>query len=149
MVEYRDGSTLAQLGPPDMRSPIACAWAWPDRVAWPAPRLDLAAVGQLTFEAPDETRFPALSIARQALDAGKGAPAAMNAANEVAVAAFLDRRLRFLDIASAVKETLEALNGANELSGGDEDDALERALEIDASSRRVAAQVLSRFGRMG
>ena len=78
MVEYEDGSTLAQLGPPDMRGPIACAWAWPHRVAWPAPRLDLAAIGQLTFEAPDEIRFPALAIARQALNAGAGAPAAMN-----------------------------------------------------------------------
>jgi 1-deoxy-D-xylulose-5-phosphate reductoisomerase len=149
MVEYSDGSTLAQLGPPDMRSPISCAWAWPDRVSWPAPSLDLAAVGNLTFEAPDEERFPALAIAREALDAGEGAPAAMNAANEVAVSAFLDRRLGFLDIASAVRETLETLNGADELVGDDEDDALARALAIDASSRRVAAQVLSRFGRSG
>ncbi len=74
LVEYEDGSTLAQLGPPDMRAPIACAWAWPGRVAWPAPRLDLALIGKLTFEAPDEIRFPALAIARQALDAGAGAP---------------------------------------------------------------------------
>jgi 1-deoxy-D-xylulose-5-phosphate reductoisomerase len=149
MVEYSDGSTLAQLGPPDMRSPISCAWAWPDRVSWPAPSLDLAAVGNLTFEAPDEARFPALAIAREALDAGEGAPAAMNAANEVAVSAFLDRRLGFLDIAAAVRETLETLNGADEFVGDDEDDALARALAIDASSRRVAAQVLSRFGRSG
>ena len=149
LVEYSDGSTLAQLGPPDMRSPISCAWAWPDRVSWPAPGLDLAAVGNLTFEAPDEERFPALAIARQALDAGEGAPAAMNAANEVAVHAFLERRLGFLDIATAVRETLETLNGADELVGGDENDALDRALAIDASSRRVAAQVLSRFGRIG
>jgi 1-deoxy-D-xylulose-5-phosphate reductoisomerase len=70
LVEYADGSTLAQLGPPDMRAPIACAWAWPRRMSWPAPRLDLAAVGQLTFEAPDEVRFPALAIARRALEAG-------------------------------------------------------------------------------
>ena len=149
MVEYSDGSTLAQLGPPDMRSPISCAWAWPDRVSWPAPSLDLAAGGNLTFEAPDEARFPALAIAREALDAGEGAPAAMNAANEVAVSAFLDRRLGFLDIAAAVRETLETLNGADEFVGDDEDDALARALAIDASSRRVAAQVLSRFGRSG
>jgi 1-deoxy-D-xylulose-5-phosphate reductoisomerase len=149
LVEYSDGSTLAQLGPPDMRSPISCAWAWPDRVSWPAPSLDLAAVGNLTFEAPDEERFPALAIAREALDAGEGAPAAMNAANEVAVSAFLDRRLGFLDIAAAVRETLETLNGADELVGDDEDDALARALAIDASSRRVAALVLSRFGRSG
>ncbi len=70
LVEYADGSTLAQLGPPDMRAPIACAWAWPDRVAWPAPRLDLAAIGSLTFEPPDETTFPALAMARRAQEAG-------------------------------------------------------------------------------
>ncbi|HEY5073012.1 MAG TPA: 1-deoxy-D-xylulose-5-phosphate reductoisomerase [Caulobacteraceae bacterium] len=149
LVEYADGSTLAQLGPPDMRAPIACAWAWPERVSWPAPRLDLAAIGQLTFEAPDEARFPALAIAREALAVGEGAPAAMNAANEIAVEAFLDRRLGFLDIAAAVRETLDRLNGAGELAGGADEDAVERALMIDASSRRVAAQVLSRFERIG
>src|SRR5438552_9212731 len=85
LVEYADGSTLAQLGPPDMRAPIACAFAWPDRMAWPAPRLDLAAAGALTFEAPDRALFPALGIARQALITGGWAPAAMNAANERAV----------------------------------------------------------------
>ena len=148
MVEYEDGSTLAQLGPPDMRGPIACAWAWPNRVAWPAPRLDLAAIGRLTFEAPDESRFPALAIARQALNAGAGAPAAMNAANEVAVGAFLDRRISFLDIAAAVSETLEQLNGSGELTAVDNDQTLEWALMVDASARRVAAQVLSRLGRM-
>ena len=148
MVEYEDGSTLAQLGPPDMRGPIACAWAWPKRVAWPAPSLDLAAIGQLTFESPDESRFPALAIARQALNAGAGAPAAMNAANEVAVGAFLDRRIGFLDIAAAVSETLEQLNGSGELSAVDDDQTLEWALMVDASARRVAAQVLSRLGRM-
>ncbi|MFY8209023.1 MAG: 1-deoxy-D-xylulose-5-phosphate reductoisomerase, partial [Caulobacter sp.] len=102
LVEYVDGSTLAQLGPPDMRAPIACAFSWPDRLPWPAPRLDLAAYGQLTFESPDVERFPAIGIAREALRLGGGAPAAMNAANEVAVAAFLDRRIGFLDIAGAV-----------------------------------------------
>ncbi len=84
LVEMIDGSTLAQMGPPDMKTPIACALAWPDRIAWPAPRLDLAALGALTFEAPDETRFPALALARQALEAGGAAPAVFNAANEVA-----------------------------------------------------------------
>jgi 1-deoxy-D-xylulose-5-phosphate reductoisomerase len=148
LVEYEDGSTLAQLGPPDMRAPIACAWAWPGRIAWPAPRLDLAAIGQLTFEAPDEVRFPALAIARQALNAGAGAPAAMNAANEVAVGAFLDRRVGFLDIAATVLETLENLNGTGDLAAGDDDQTLEWALMIDASARRIAAQVLSRLGRM-
>jgi len=148
LVEYADGSTLAQLGPPDMRAPIACAWAWPERMCWAAPALDLAAIGQLTFEAPDETRFPALAIARRALESGAGAPAAMNAANEIAVGAFLDRRLGFLDIARCVSETLERLNSAGQLAAGDDDEAVEWALAIDAAARRVAAQVLSRFERM-
>jgi 1-deoxy-D-xylulose-5-phosphate reductoisomerase len=149
LVEYADGSTLAQLGPPDMRAPIACAWAWPDRVAWPAPKLDLAALAQLTFEAPDEIRFPALAIARQALGAGAGAPAAMNAANEVAVRAFLDNRIGFLGIAASVSETLDRMNGTGDLAAGDDDEALEWALMTDASARRVSAQVLSRFERIG
>jgi len=149
LVEYADGSTLAQLGPPDMRTPIACAWSWPDRIAWPAPKLDLAAIGQLTFEAPDEVRFPALAIARQALIAGGGAPPAMNAANEVGVAAFLDRQIGFLDIASLVSETLERLNGTGDLVAGDDADALEWAMMIDAGARRIAAQVLSRFAGNG
>ncbi|MDO9175796.1 MAG: 1-deoxy-D-xylulose-5-phosphate reductoisomerase, partial [Actinomycetota bacterium] len=97
LVEYADGSTLAQLGPPDMRPPIACAFAWPDRLPWPAPKLDLVTAGPLTFQHPDPAKFPALTIAKQALAAGGRAPAAMNAANERAVAAFLDRRIGFLD----------------------------------------------------
>ncbi len=143
MVEYVDGSTLAQLGPPDMRAPIACAFAWPDRLAWPAPKLDLAALGQLTFEAPDPQRFPSIGIARHALELGGYAPAAMNAANEVAVAAFLDRRIGFLDIASAVAETLDRLNGVGGLPGGANGDALETAIMTDESARRVAAEVLA------
>ena len=149
LVEYADGSTLAQLGPPDMRAPIACAWAWPGRVAWAAPGLDLATIGQLTFEAPDEIRFPALAIARQALSAGAGAPAAMNAANEVAVSAFLHRQIGFLDIAATVRETLETMNGAGDLAGSGDAETLDWSLAIDAGARRVAAQVLSRFERMG
>jgi 1-deoxy-D-xylulose-5-phosphate reductoisomerase len=148
LVEYADGSTLAQLGPPDMRAPIACAWAWPGRMQWAAPRLDLAAIASLTFEAPDETRFPALRIARRALEAGAGAPAAMNAANEVAVAAFLDDRIGFLDISRTVSETLEQLNDRGELATGEDDDAVEWALAIDAAARRVASQVLPRFERV-
>jgi len=143
MVEYVDGSTLAQLGPPDMRAPIACAFAWPDRLAWPAPKLDLAAMGQLTFEAPDPERFPSIGIARHALEMGGYAPAAMNAANEVAVAAFLDRRIGFLDIAAAVAETLDRLNGVRGLPGGASGDALESAIMTDESARRVAAEVLA------
>jgi 1-deoxy-D-xylulose-5-phosphate reductoisomerase len=149
LVEYADGSTLAQLGAPDMRTPIACAWSWPQRLAWPAPRLDLAAIGQLTFEAPDEELFPALTMARDALSAGGGAPAAMNAANEIGVAAFLDRRIGFLDIAALVAETLDELNGAGDLAADDAAEPLEWAIAIDANARRVAAQVLSRFAGKG
>src|SRR5580658_8269775 len=149
LVEYEDGSTLAQLGAPDMRTPIACAWSWPDRVPWPAPKLDLAAVASLTFEAPDEETFPALKLARGAMQAGGGAPAAMNAANEVGVAAFLDRRIGFLDIASLVAEALEALDNAGDLAPDDSGQPLEWAIAVDANARRVAAQVLSRFAGKG
>jgi len=147
LVEYQDGSTLAQLGPPDMRAPIACAFAWPDRLEWPAPKLDLAAIGSLTFEAPDPDRFPAIDLARQALDHGGGAPAAMNAANETAVAAFLDRRIGFLDIADTVAETLARMDGNGDIAaarGG----AVDEAMVIDANARRIAADVLPQFERL-
>jgi 1-deoxy-D-xylulose-5-phosphate reductoisomerase len=146
LVEFIDGSSIAQLGPPDMRPPIACALAWPDRMPWPAPKLDLARIGALTFEAPDVARFPAISLARHALDAGGFAPAAMNAANEVAVAAFLDRRIGFLDIASTVAQTLERMNDLGEISAYA--GALEEAMMTDASARRVAAEVLPQFERV-
>ena len=145
LVEYSDGSTLAQLGPPDMRPPIACAFAWPDRLPWPAPRLDLVSAGPLTFEAPDDSRFPALRIAKEALGAGGGAPASMNAANEVAVAAFLDRSIGFLDIAAAVAETLERMEAGHLF--GTSNDALECARENDATARRVADAVVHGLGR--
>lgn len=145
MVEYADGSTLAQLGPPDMRAPIACAYAWPDRLAWPAPKLDLAAIGQLTFEAPDLERFPAIDIARQALRAGGRAPAAMNAANEIAVGAFLDRRIGFLDIADAVRASLDHLNGDWAREGEPGGDELEAAMMTDASARSVATVIVDRI----
>ena len=145
LVEYVDGSTLAQLGPPDMRTPIACAYAWPERMPWPAPRLDLAAIGELTFEAPDDVRLPALAVARQALTRGEGAPAAANAANEIAVAGFLDRRIGFLDIAAAVIDTLERLDGSGDLRLPPGGDALENAMRIDGRARHEAALVLSRF----
>lgn len=141
MVEYVDGSTLAQLGPADMRTPIACAYAWPDRLAWDAPALDLTRSGPLTFEEPDLDRFPALGIAKQALRSGGMAPAAMNAANEVAVAAFLDRKIGFLDIAATVAETLERLDATGALDGGG--DALERAKDTDATAREVAHSVVA------
>lgn len=147
MVEYEDGSTLAQLGPPDMRTPIACALAWPDRLPWPAPKLDLAAMGQLTFEAPDEARFPALALARAALKAGGAAPAVFNAANEVAVAAFLDRRIGFLDIAAAIAETLDRAGSGGDFASGASGDPLEVALRVDASARRLAAETIGRLVR--
>jgi 1-deoxy-D-xylulose-5-phosphate reductoisomerase len=148
MVEYADGSTLAQLGLADMRSPISFAFAWPHRMTWPAPRLDLAAIGQLTFEAHDPERFPAIDLARAALQAGGGAPAALNAANETAVAAFLDRKIGFLDIATIVAETLDSLNGrGGDLALGADEDALERAMVVDRSARRVAAAAVERRQR--
>lgn len=147
LVEYQDGSTLAQLGAPDMRSPISVAYAWPDRLPWPAPALDLAAFGQLTFEAPDLEKFPAIATARAALVQGGHAPAVMNAANEVAVAAFLDRRLAFLDIIATVDQTLDQMNSLDHLETGAGDDILETAMMIDASARQVAASVVAGLSR--
>ncbi|MBW8303552.1 MAG: 1-deoxy-D-xylulose-5-phosphate reductoisomerase [Brevundimonas sp.] len=140
MVEYIDGSTLAQLGPPDMKTPIACALGWPDRIAWPAPRLDLAALGRLTFEAPDETRFPALKLAREALQAGGSAPIVFNAANEVAALAFLDRRLAFLNIAAVVADTLSRVTVPGVDSGSR--NACDAALAVDAQARREAESIV-------
>ena len=148
LVEYQDGSTLAQLGPPDMRSPIAVAYAWPDRLPWPAPALDLAAFGQLTFEAPDLEKFPAIATARAALAHGGAAPTVMNAANEVAVAAFLDRRLGFLDIAATVDRTLDRMNSLGQLETSAGDDILETAMMVDASARRVATDVVAGLARL-
>ena len=141
LVEYVDGSTLAQMGPPDMRTPIACALAWPERIGWAAPKLDLAALGRLTFEAPDERRFPALGLARQALKTGGAAPAVFNAANEVAALAFLDRKLGFLNIAAVVAETLERATKAGMVFGSG--DACGAALSVDAEARRMARGVIA------
>lgn len=145
LVEFIDGSTLAQMGPPEMKTPIAFALAWPDRLAWPAPRLDLAALGRLTFEAPDETRFPALALARQALQAGGGAPTIFNAANEVAAMAFLDRRLAFLNIAAVIADTLGRVTNSGVSSGSD--DACDAALAVDAEARRIAESIIGRLAR--
>jgi 1-deoxy-D-xylulose-5-phosphate reductoisomerase len=142
LVEYADGSTLAQLGPPDMRTPIACALAWPDRLPWPAPALDLAAIGALTFEKPDEERFPALKLAREALRAGGHAPAVFNAANEVAVAAFLDRRLPFLDIATAAALTLDRTAADPGFAQDAKGDPVEIALHVDRQARRTASEAV-------
>jgi 1-deoxy-D-xylulose-5-phosphate reductoisomerase len=131
MVAYVDGSVLAQLGPPDMRTPIAHALAYPERMPTPSARLDLAKLGQLTFEPPDPGRFPALRLAREALRAGGSAPTILNAANEVAVAGFLAQRLGFLDIVRVVEETLNAMPGHAI-------DDLDTVREIDAAARRHA-----------
>ena len=148
LVEYEDGSTLAQMGPPDMRTPIACALAWPDRLPWPAPRLDLAAVGALTFEHPDEDRFPALRLARDSLRAGGAAPAVFNAANEVGVQAFLERRLGFLDIATVIDETLARSAAGPIFAGaGCDGDGVEAALHIDGLARAVAREAVGRRSR--
>jgi 1-deoxy-D-xylulose-5-phosphate reductoisomerase len=109
MVEYEDGSTLAQLGTPDMRTPIAVAMAWPDRMPVSGPALDLAKIGQLTFEPADPVRFPALGLARHALQTGGDAPTILNAANETAVAGFLAGRIGFLDIERVVEGALGTL----------------------------------------
>jgi len=135
MVEYVDGSVLAQLGTPDMRTPIAHALAWPDRMPTPAQRLDLVRVGRLDFEAPDPIRFPSLAIARSALEAGGARPAIMNAANEVAVAAFLGGRCGFLEIAAIVRETLERYDPPAPVT-------LDDVFEIDGCARDVAAGVM-------
>jgi 1-deoxy-D-xylulose-5-phosphate reductoisomerase len=137
MVEYVDGSVLAQMGTPDMRTPIAYTLAWPDRMETPAQRLDLAKARELTFEAPDLERFPALRLARAALQSGGGAPTILSAANEVAVEAFLDRRIGFLDIERVVESTLEALPHQR-LSD------LEAVMATDADARRYAAEHLGR-----
>ncbi len=132
LVQYRDGSLLAQLGTPDMRTPIAHALAWPRRMAVDLPRLDLAALARLDFFAPDTTRFPALRLAREALRAGGGAPTILNAANEAAVGLFLARRLGFLDIAVVVEESMAAL-------GAPATGSLEDVLALDAAARQDAA----------
>jgi 1-deoxy-D-xylulose-5-phosphate reductoisomerase len=133
MVEYCDGSTLAQLGTPDMRTPIAHALAWPQRLAVPVERLDLAKIATLSFEAPDPVKFPALRMAREALKAGGGAPTVLNAANEIAVQAFLDGRIGFLDIERVVEEAL----GRTKASPLPD---LESVFAIDAAARRHAEQ---------
>ena len=111
LVEFRDGSFIAQLGSPDMRIPIAHCLAWPERIDGPAPRLDLAQIATLSFERPDLTRFPALGLARRALEAGGGAPTVLNAANEVAVGEFLSKKLGFAGISALVEATLAAAVG--------------------------------------
>lgn len=142
LVEHADGSTLAQLGLPDMKTPIAVALAWPERLAWPAPRLDLAELARLTFEAPDLETFPALELAREALRRAGAAPTVYNAANEVAALAFLDRRLAFLNIAAVIADTLEAATTGGLLTAGGDCDG---ALAVDAEARRLARAAVDRL----
>ena len=136
MVEYVDGSVLSQMGSPDMRIPIAHALAWPERMETPAERLDLAKIGSLTFEAPDPERFPALRLARQALEAGGAAAIVLNAANEEAVAAFLGRRIGFLEIARIVEEALARTGAAAPRSIAD-------VIDIDREARALANTLMS------
>jgi 1-deoxy-D-xylulose-5-phosphate reductoisomerase len=139
LVEFRDGSFIAQLGSPDMRIPIAHCLAWPARIDGPAQRLDLAQVASLTFERPDLTRFPALALARRALEAGGGAPTVLNAANEVAVEKFLARNLGFAAIFALVEATLSAAAGRGLLR---EPESVEDALAIDHDSRLLTRELL-------
>jgi 1-deoxy-D-xylulose-5-phosphate reductoisomerase len=138
LVDYIDGSMLAQLGPPDMRTPLAYCLAWPDRMATPMPPLDLAAIGKLEFQATDEERFPATRVAREALMAGGAAPAILNAANEVAVAAFLAGQIGFLDIVTTVERTLERYQPNTAPA------SVADVLSIDEAARAVAHDVMSR-----
>ena len=136
LVEFVDGSVLAQLGAPDMRIPIAYALAWPERMVTPAQRLNLAEIARLDFESPDLSRFPALRLAREALEAGGAAPIVLNAANEVAVAGFLAGRLRFPEIAEFVAKALDESDAAAPRSIGD-------VLEIDRATRSDVQALMS------
>jgi 1-deoxy-D-xylulose-5-phosphate reductoisomerase len=138
LVEYIDGSVLAQLGPADMRVPIAYALAWPNRIATPCASLDLVALARLDFEAPDLHRFPALALARRALEGGGAAAAILNAANEVAVASFLAREIGFLDIAALVGEVLACYDPPMPAT-------IEEVLAVDAEARDVAVRLTGKY----
>ncbi len=140
MVAYVDGSVVAQLGLPDMRTPIAYALAWPKRMKAPAPKLDLAAIGQLTFSAPDEVRFPALRIAREALRAGGATAAVLNAANEIAVASFLSGAIGFLDIARVVEHAISSMERRPIAS-------IDDVTAVDHEARRKAQDIISHLRR--
>jgi 1-deoxy-D-xylulose-5-phosphate reductoisomerase len=141
LVGYSDGSVLAHLAPPDMRTPIAYALAWPRRMAAPTPTLDLAAIGQLVFTEPDMARFPALRLTRAAVQQGGASPTILNAANEVAVHAFLERSIGFLDIARIVERALDRL--PDRAIG-----SLEDVHNFDKEARHLAAGLIGRTGRM-
>jgi 1-deoxy-D-xylulose-5-phosphate reductoisomerase len=135
LVEYADGSMLAQLGAPDMRTPIAQALAWPERFASGVQSLNLTQIGRLDFEPPDHARFPSLGLARAAASAGGTAPAVLNAANEVAVQAFLDRRLNFTGIATVIDKVLQRLESSPVKALGD-------VLDADGAARRLAVALI-------
>jgi 1-deoxy-D-xylulose-5-phosphate reductoisomerase len=135
LVQYADGSLLAQLGAPDMRTPIAQALAWPERITSGVESLDLAALGRFDFESPDHVRFPSLDLARAAARAGGTAPALLNAANEVAVQAFLDQRLNFTGIATVIDQVLQHLESRPIRN-------LDDVLDADAAARRSAAALI-------
>jgi 1-deoxy-D-xylulose-5-phosphate reductoisomerase len=139
LVEFRDGSVVAQLGSPDMRTPIAHCLAWPDRIDGRAQRLDLARAATLSFENPDLERFPALALARSALERGGGATTVLNAANEIAVAEFLHRRLGFAGISVLVERTLEA---ASQRGLMHEPGSVDDALSIDQDARSLARDLV-------
>jgi len=139
MVEFRDGSVVAQLGSPDMRIPIAHCLAWPARIDGPAAKLDLAKLGNLTFEAPDLVRFPALGLARRVLETGGAAPTILNAANEIGVAAFIGKKLGFCGIAGLVEATLDAAERRNAV---DEPQTVDEALAVDHMARSLAQELL-------
>ncbi|MEO1020064.1 MAG: 1-deoxy-D-xylulose-5-phosphate reductoisomerase, partial [Pseudomonadota bacterium] len=140
LVRFRDGSMLAQLGDPDMRIPISYALGWPRRMKTAAKRLDLVDVARLDFEAPDLTRFPALSICRRALRLRGGAPTILNAANEVAVAAFLAGRIGFLDICLIVENAMDSLTTPSVHS-------LDDVLALDKEARRWALDEVAKFAQ--
>ncbi len=139
LVEFRDGSVVAQLGSPDMRIPIAHCLAWPRRIDGPAARLDLAALRELTFEAPDLERFPALAIARRAMEAGGAAPTVLNAADEVAVSEFIAGRISVPAIAALVEATLDVAAGRGLLG---EPAGIDAALAVDHLARSLARDLL-------
>jgi len=140
MVEYIDGSVLSQMGSPDMRTPIAYALGWPQRMKAPVEPLDLVKVGQLTFFEPDMVRFPGLRLAREALQAGGQAPNVFNAANEIAVAAFLEKRIGYMDIPNTVEAALNAHAKRAEFSASLS--SVEAVLACDAAARRTADELI-------
>lgn len=141
LVSYSDGSTLAHLSAPDMRTPIAYALAWPRRMASPSKRLDLARVKQLSFEEPDTNRFPCLALARDCMRLGGGAPTILNAANEIAVKAFLERRIGFLDIARVIEETLHLTHNSQPGQPAN----LQDILALDMRTRGTAGMLCQRL----